>query len=706
MKTKLTRLSVAIAGSLMGFSFATLADTTTVNNEETVERVEVVGQLNKFSALKSDTPLLETARSVSIETAEQMLSKGAFNLDDALSYSAGVIGNTFGFSTRGDFENVRGFDVPEYRDGMQSLSGFYNNTRTEVYTLEQVEVLKGPASVLFGPGSPGGIINVVSKYANFSDKKEVSLDVGSFNRKQLATDITFNSTDDTLSSRVVALYRDSDTQISQVNDDSIVIMPSVTYRPSDVTEVTVIAQYNNNESDTAHQFLPLLGTLQSHPSGHEIQSDAYLGQPGWNQYDTESYAITLLAEHQLNETWSLDMSSRYRSGDSTYRQTWIAFMGDGVPRVDANGMGARSWYGANNSSEQFQFDLRARAEFEAFGGEHKLLMGTSSQTIESDSESFYLYGLGFLQDGTPFPQGGVINVFSPSYDNIPTLPDFAATPTTKDDILGVYVHNTMTFDKLIIGAGLRFDSVEKDTGYQQSDDSETSISVSAMYQLANGLSPYVNYSESFEPVPGADQLISRPLKPRYGEQTEAGIKWQPVDTDHMVNIAYFDIKQNNMDNPAALINAPSQQEGSSTVTGIELESIFNFNEVSVEFNATSLDAEDPNGFEFASIPESMMSVWVNYAPESIQGLRTAVGTRYVGENSSTGLNVMTGQPMTVSTDAYQVFDVMLGYAMENWDFNLTITNLTDEDYLATCLSRGDCYPGEARRANLRATYSF
>ncbi|MBL4672148.1 MAG: TonB-dependent receptor plug domain-containing protein, partial [Arenicella sp.] len=129
--------------------------------QEPLEEIKVVGELSLYSATKSDTPILETARSISVETADSLVDIGALELADAYTYSSGVTGEVFGFATRGDWVRVRGLDVPQYQDSLQSLFGNYNNTRSEVYTLEQVEILKGPVSVLFGQGSPGGIVNLV-----------------------------------------------------------------------------------------------------------------------------------------------------------------------------------------------------------------------------------------------------------------------------------------------------------------------------------------------------------------------------------------------------------------------------------------------------------------------------------------------------------------------------------------------------------------
>ncbi|MCR9267989.1 MAG: TonB-dependent receptor plug domain-containing protein, partial [Alphaproteobacteria bacterium] len=116
--------------------------------------ITVHGVLGRYSATKSDTPVIETPRSVSIETLDQILERGAVDLSDAVLYSAGVIGDTYGISTRVDSVQVRGLRAPEYRDSLQALFGSYNNTRSDIYTIEQVEILRGPSAILYGQGSP------------------------------------------------------------------------------------------------------------------------------------------------------------------------------------------------------------------------------------------------------------------------------------------------------------------------------------------------------------------------------------------------------------------------------------------------------------------------------------------------------------------------------------------------------------------------
>ncbi len=700
-KHKLSILSLAVT-LYYGDAYAqVLSDT-----ESDIEVVEVIGQPNLFGALKSNTPLLETARSVSIETFDQFIEKGALTLDDTLNYSAGVVGDTFGFSTRGDFIKVRGFDAFEYRDGMQSLSGNYNNTRPELYTLEQVEVLKGPASVLFGPGSPGGIVNIVTKRPNANARNEVAIELGSFDRQQIAVDVSGNHSDGKLLTRFVGLYRDSDTQISEVNDDSIVLAPSFTLAIDDVTKVSLLFDYTKRESNAAHQFLPLTGTLRPLENGQFTDPTAYLGEPGFNKFDTESMAVTLLAEHQLNDVWSLDLSSRYRDGESTYRQTWIAFLGTGTPRVDANGFGARSWFKSDGFSTQFQIDFRARAQFSTGDADHSLLIGASHQTIDNRTDTSFLGGVDFT---TFLPVGGITNVLSPITGNMPLLPDISRGLETQDNITGLYIHDQIEYLDWLVNLGLRFDDVENSLGDNADGENAISVSASIMYQFDSGISPYINYSESFTPVPGVDDITQRALKPQEGEQVELGVKFQPTRSNHFVSAAYFEIDLSNLANPNALTaggNGISQQEGISSVDGLEIESIFNFEQVSVELNYTSLDSATPDGFQRDSIPEEQASIWASYRPVALDNLTLGGGIRYVGASQSTDLLATQTGFLTIDTPSYTVFDLHLGYKWNAWNASLNVRNATDKQYFTTCLARGDCYPGEQRGVTARLTYQF
>ena len=680
-----------------------------------MEEVLVSGSLTRFGATKSDTPIMELARSVSIETRQDLLDKGALNLADAYVYSAGVAGEQYGFATRGDWLAVRGLDVPEYRDSLQALFGSYNNTRPDIYTIEQVEILKGPASVLYGQGSPGGIVNVVSKTPRPGLDNELVVEGGNFDRRQLAADLSGRlGDDDTWLYRIVGVYRDSDTQVDEVEDDAVVFAPSLRWQPTADTALTLLANIQRTDSDTGAQFHPVDGTLRPGPNGQRIPWDAYTGEPGFNRYDTDSDSITLLAEHQINAVWSLESTARWTRGESDYRQAWAAFIGGDryVYNADGSlykdGTVPRTFYLADNSSQQYAIDTRVRARFSTGGVDHHLLMGLQYQDVETDTDSAYLFALGF--DPTTRRPDAVLGdrFWINTLDPVPTgqIPDralidqyFRDTPASTTEDLGFYINDHITFGPWNLTLGLRYDEVDTDTGSTRQSDDAVSGSVGLLYQSELGLAPYVSYAESFEPVVGTDNITGRALEPREGEQLEYGLKYQSPDGRVMLTLARFDTEISNLPNPNAQVNAGSQQEGVSEIEGTELEALFHLGDFRLELNASELDTRNPNGFTFASVPDTQASAWVSWRPTgALEGFRAGAGVRYVGE-SWDGTD-------TLRTPDYTLGDLMLGYALEHWDFSLNVRNLSDKEYQATCLARGDCFPGEARTVVGRVSYRF
>src|SRR4051794_33635431 len=146
---------------------------------------------NAVTATKTDTPLSETPQSVTVITRDQMVDQGANNLQDALNYAAGVRSDAYGVDSRTDSMRVRGAYPDIYLDGLRQAYGYYTSTtRTEPYTLERLEVLRGPSGMLFGAGTAAGVINMVSKRPLQEAQREVGVQFGSFGRKQVQADLT------------------------------------------------------------------------------------------------------------------------------------------------------------------------------------------------------------------------------------------------------------------------------------------------------------------------------------------------------------------------------------------------------------------------------------------------------------------------------------------------------------------------------------
>lgn len=675
----------------------------------------VTGQVSTFGATKSDTPISETPRSVSVVTVEEFEDRGALSLGNILNYTAGVTGNAFGISTRGDFPTIRGLDAPEYQDNLQVQFGFFNNARVEPFTLEQVEVLRGPASVLYGQAAPGGIISTVSKVAG-PDKlnKEVRITGGTFDRYQGAADLGFDlSGDGTLTARFVGLVRDSGTEVDFVDDDIFLFAPSITY-DNGTTTLTALFNYTERDSDTSAQFLPLFVTacqsdqvVFSDPSfcngapAQSVDGSTYVGDPAFNRFDTEATAITLFATHRFSDTLSFEAVGRYRDNEADYQQTWFSFAGDGNRRVNADGTATlgRSIFGGPAGTDQFAFDARLRGNFDTGGIEHEVLVGVNYQDVDTFTDQAFLFG-----------QPTAFNIFNPIYDGVgfPTPEQFAAAQFLSEDetqATDLYLIDRISIGNLILDLGIRYSSVDSNDGTTTQEDEEYPITAGALYRTSVGLNPYISYAESFRATVGTDVNTGTSLLPRRGEQLEVGLKFEPDDLPIYASIAYYDLEEDNLVD--FVVGGATQPGLTITSEGVEVELQAQIGDFFFDLDFRHQEALEVDASGAAlprpSDPDTVFSIWTSWEPSSsqLQGLRIGAGMRTASQNESNGTAfpapTFAPTPNRIVTDGYTLFDALIAYDFGNGlALSVNARNLFDKEYFATCLSRGDCFPGEQR----------
>ena len=204
---------------------------------------------------KTDTPLRETPQSITVVTADRVTDQGALTVQESLRYVPGVFADAYGPDSRGDYPRIRGQDPNIYLDGTRVVNTFtFNEWRPDPYTLERIEVLRGPASVLYGDTSTAGLLNLISKRPQAEAFNEIGVQFGSFNRKQVQLDSTGKLTKDgEWLYRFVGIFRDSGTQTDYVPDDRIVLAPSLTWRPTNNTNWTVLGTYQKDNDRLLHR---------------------------------------------------------------------------------------------------------------------------------------------------------------------------------------------------------------------------------------------------------------------------------------------------------------------------------------------------------------------------------------------------------------------------------------------------------------------
>ncbi|MCG8613686.1 MAG: TonB-dependent siderophore receptor [Pseudomonadales bacterium] len=653
-------------------------DAITVTGSESGYTAKETSRFNKL-----DAPIIDTPRSVSVVTRQKIEDRGADSIQDSLSYSSGVLAGPYGFDSRLDTARVRGVSPLKYQDGFQALFGFYNNTRADIYTLENVEVIKGPASVLYGQGALGGIVNSTSKLPREEEKREIQLQYGTFERKQLGLDFTGKLTDSgEWLYRLVGVYRDSDTQVDHVEDNAVVIQPSLTWRPSLDTSITLLANYQDNEGGQSLQFLPNEGTLLP---GQLIDSDTFIGEPGWDRYDTEQKSVSVFAEHRLNKMFTVNVNARYTDGEADYKSHWVTYGPN--PVINEDGTVLRTIYDAPATSEAFTANTILSADFDTAFVNHHASVGIDYLRATTDTDSYMGYGT-----------GGLINIYQPEYGNLVTPQPVTDTPADVQTQTGFFLRDQLRIQQWLVSLGVRVDQFKKEVkasslGQASTliDDTVTTFDAALMYQFSNGIAPYYSYAESFEPL-GRDRFNVQ-LDPKEGTQHEIGVKYQPVGGDALYTVAVFDIVEQNR--PVSVGDVPTQQ-GKVKIRGIELEAQTRLGDFEVQANYSYLDAKNRDAkpeTHLSEIPDHLASAWVKYDPEHSQ-FSAGAGVRHVGENWD-------GKD-TLSTDPYTLFDAMVAYDFGQVELKLNGKNILDKRFVATSQG-GRSFYGERRTVKLVAS---
>lgn len=662
----------------------------TVTVTESAGNDPLITQSRAASVGKSSVSIQDTPFSIALVDVEQIRETGAKNVQDALQYSAGVYSGRYGFDTRGDWAAARGLGTATYQNGLRRIYGFYNNVRPEIYSLGSIEVLKGPASVLYGQAELGGIVNAVTKLPQRQASREVEVQYGSYNRKQLAADLTGPlDQDGKWLYRLVALARESDTQVDYVNDDARLFMPSLTWNPSADTKVTLQYTYQENKSKVSSQFLPQKGTLSPAPLGR-IPTHRFAGEPNWDRYDTRLSEISLQAEQKLGKDWKFVANLRQSNSAGITREIYTRV----GPIPDDAGNTTRTIHTADRKTDVFASDFRLEGKFSLGPTRHTVALGVDYQNALWKEDNY---------SSAVLP--GIFNVYNPNYAGFvnEAALAWADRPDNRIVQLGTYVMDHVEWGPWVLSGALRYDNNKNTilnlgaTPDGKVKNTATTGRAGVMYRFANGVSPYLSYSEAFVPNLGTDGTSTASfLEPTTGKQKEAGVKYLAPSGNTSAAFAWFDIEETNRVVQGA---TPGGVEQVGALTrGWELEVKQRFG--ALELMASYMHLDAINGTtkkRLGSIAEKVASAWGQYRFGN--GWRVGLGGRYIGK--VTGANSL---PVVPSVALY---DAMVGYTLDQWDFRFDVKNLADKTYVSWCRSLNtDCGYGDRRNAMLTARYRF
>ena len=453
---------------------------------------------------KTDTPLRETPQSITVVTADRITDQGALTVQESLRYVPGVFADAYGPDSRGDYPRIRGQDPNIYLDGTRVVNTCsFNEWRPDPYTLERIEVLRGPASVLYGDTSTAGLLNLISKRPQAESSNEIGVQFGSFNRKQVQMDSTGKLTKDgEWLYRFIGVFRDSGTQTDYVPDDRIVLAPSLTWRPTNNTSWTVLGTYQKDKTGSSTAFLPHEGTLYPGPNGF-IPVRRFAGEPGFDKYQTETGTICSLFEHSFSDGLKIRQNMRYAHVEGIYRTMYpnLNFVdpqsdNPNFPFLDPSRRTvARDIWSRETVKDSFTSDSNAELKLLTGPVAHKLLFGADYRELRERAQS------GFDTDPTPF------DLYAPVYSGV-TPPALSPEPDLRQTQLGLYAQDQMRLGPWLAIVGLRQDYVTSNVaGSPDENTKATTGRAGLMYELPFGLTPYVTYAQSFNPIFGSGVCV-------------------------------------------------------------------------------------------------------------------------------------------------------------------------------------------------------
>ncbi|MBJ9942841.1 TonB-dependent siderophore receptor [Burkholderia multivorans] len=657
---------------------------------------------------KTDTPIEEIPQTINVVTAQQIEMTGATDVNTALRYVPGF--SSYGSDNRSDwYAALRGFTPTAYVNGLQVPNTLnLASWRVDPYMIDSITVLRGPTSVLYGAGDPGAIVDVKTKLADGERVREAGVEIGNYARKQFMIDVGDKlDPDGKYAYRFVGVARDGNAVTGPNNDQRVALAPSFRWRPNADTSLTLSATYLQDWGDISSNFLPAAGTVLPNPNG-QITKDIYEGDGNFNYYRKKQWSLGYQFEHNLNSMWTFRQNTRWMHLSLDNASVFAnGFVGEDMADVSR-------WAGLFQMNySRFDIDNNLEGRFGTGPLEHTLLLGFHyNRQTATDSE--WLAAAPALNLYNPVYVPVTMGVFSD-----PDATSRTNTYTTMNTF-GLYAQDQIKWNRWTLTLGGREDWVnmrmdDRAAGTQsKADVSAFTGRVGLTYQAGYGLSPYISYSTSFNPIIGVSLLDGGVPKPTRGRQIEAGLRWQPPGKNLMLNAAIYQINQTNGVTPALPTQDPSGtksvQTGEVRARGIELSATgkvtpnlsliasYAYQDVKV---VQANDGTLNNWPVDIPRPRQMASLWADWTWHTgpLAGFGLGGGVRYQSASAGAADNSLT-------VSSYTLIDAAVHYDVRNWRFAVNATNLFNRHYISGCQSTSVCMFGNDRTVIATAKYNW
>jgi iron complex outermembrane recepter protein len=685
--TNTVRVSVtgnnALPKSDVSLKIGAFAYSLNPETEQTEEEIVVTGEQGGYGASQSNvgtrtnTPIRDVPQAIQVIPQQVLKDQAASDITDVLRNLAGVSPTTaFGGLT------VRGFSGNIQRDGFSQGGAFgfgidYRNN------IEQVELLRGPASVLYGSGSPGGTLNLTEKQPLTQPRYELGATIGNFNFYRGTVDLTgpLNSSK-TILYRLNVDYENAGSFIDFGDREDFAIFPIISFQISKNTKLTVEGGYQRQTDSSFAVFsgLPFKGTLLPNPVG-KIPRSQFLGEPDFDTLTRTDWRIGYLLEHRFSDDWSLRNRFRYNYAFAESRRLFA--IGDSLQ--DNNRTLDRGADESKETAETYTSQAEIVGKFRTGNVKHDLLFGLELRREISD-EAF--------GGGT---QNFPIDIFRPVYGNFFNDSKVGSASVYTGDTIGVYAQNLLSIgNKLKILLGGRFDRATNRfviTVPEQSSGTDEPVSgfaprVGIVYQPIQPVSLYAGWSRSFEPQFGQDRE-GNSFVPITGSQFEVGIKTELLEGKLAATLAAYQITRQNdfQPDPVDPVNF-SIQVGEQRSRGIDFslsgEPLPGLRLIAGYAYIDATVTKDDTGLEgnlLANVPQHSANFWAVYEIQrgNLKGLGLGAGVFVLGERQGNTEN-------TIKLPAYTLTNALLYYRRNNWRVQMNFENLFNVEYFTSIVN--------------------
>jgi iron complex outermembrane receptor protein len=672
----------------------------TVTDSATPNRVVPTVTPGKItSTTKGETRPLETPQSITVLTRETLDQTAVRSLPEALSYVAGVVAGERGRRGFDDF-GIRGQSFAgqeRYIDGLSTMRAGYVPPE-EIFGAERIEVLKGPASLLFGNVRPGGMVNIVSKRPKSEPFGKIGLTVGNIGFKEFTSDFGQPLSEDGHSAfRIALLVSDSDDATDHIFFKNQYIAPSFNFAFGARTNLTLLTSYHESEW-LRNQGLPPKGTVLPNKNG-PVKRSLFIGDPSFGHNDSRRARVGYELQHSLNETWKLQQNFRWDK--YALNQRGSAFHGKLASDERTQ---ARTGNIQSDDYRTYALDTYVNGRI----GAHEITAG-----LDFNDK----YGRILVQNCTGTDLG-TIDLYNPTYGRFTdSTPCSGSKTDTTQDIrgTGLYARDHIRIGQQVhVTVGARHDRVttrtfNNTTSVVSSEpkDSATTGMLGILYEVRSGVAPYVSVANSFVPVSGTD-FNANDFDPETGEQVEVGVKFERDGGRQVASISGYDLKRGNVLTPDPAHAGFNVQEGEHQTKGVELELAADLNNgwnLTGAYAYTDATISKSNkageaGKTINNVPRRALSAWSMYRASSgtLAGWGAGLGLRNVSDR--------TGSSYTFTSPGYTVLDAAVNYQGKGWRAALNVRNLADKTYYGGALNDDVLTLGDTRHIRLNVSYEL